>query len=96
MANSPAALDLESLTARFSPPLKSALVAPLAHQGKTIGALSVYTSAHHPFSEDHQYALERIAALLAENTDVPGLLGVVQQPALQRLSTHHNRVKQLS
>jgi putative nucleotidyltransferase with HDIG domain len=96
MANSPAALDLESLTARFSPPLKSALVAPLTHQGKTIGALSVYTSAHHPFSEDHQYALERIAALLAENTDVPGLLGVVQQPALQRLSTHHNRVKQLS
>ncbi len=92
MANSPAALDLEALTGRFSPQLQSALVAPLVHDGKTIGALSVYTAAAHPFSDDHQYALERIAALLGENIDLPRALGLTAQPALQRLASHHSRL----
>ncbi len=74
MRNSPAALDLEDLRNRFSPPLQTALVAPLVHEGRTVGALSVYTAAPTaatPFSDDHQYALERIAALLGENIDLP-------------------------
>jgi putative nucleotidyltransferase with HDIG domain len=96
MRNSPAALDLEDLRNRFSPPLQTALVAPFVHEGKIIGALSVYTaapSAATPFSEDHQYALERIAALLGENIDLPRVLGLSPQPALQRLANHHNRYK---
>jgi len=96
MSNSPAALDLEDLARLFSPILQTALVAPLFHEGKTIGALSVYASAPastQPFSEDHQYALERIAALLGENIDLLSALGISAQPALQRLANHHNRLK---
>jgi GAF domain-containing protein len=96
MSNSPAALDLEELALRFSPSLQTALVAPLIHERKTIGALSVYTPApasNQPFSGDHQYALERIAALLGENIDLVSVLGISTQPALQRLANHHNRLK---
>ena len=66
MANSPATLDLEERAARFNPPLQSALVAPLLRDGKAIGALSVYATSQNPFDDDHQYALERVAAILVD------------------------------
>ena len=67
MANSPATLDLEERAARFNPPLQSALVAPLLRDGKAIGALSVYATSQNPFNDDHQYALERVAAILVDH-----------------------------
>lgn len=66
MSNSPATLDLEERAGRFNPPLLSALVAPLLRDGKTVGALSVYATSANPFNDDHQYALERLAATLVE------------------------------
>ena len=66
MANSPATLDLEERAGRFNPPLMSALVAPVLRDGKTVGALSVYATSANPFTDDHQYALERVAATLVE------------------------------
>ena len=70
MANSPATLDLEERAARFNPPLLSALVAPLLRDGKAIGALSVYSTSQNPFNDDHQYAIERVAAILVDQIGV--------------------------
>ena len=50
----------------FSPPLKAAVVAPLKIDGRVLGALSAYSSTGEPFSDDHQYAMERIAAAFAQ------------------------------
>lgn len=66
MSNSPATLDLEERAGRFTPRLLSALVAPLLRDGKAVGALSVYATSANPFNDDHQYALERVAATLVE------------------------------
>ena len=45
MANSPATLDLMERASMFSPPLRTALVAPLKLDGQLLGALSAYTQA---------------------------------------------------
>lgn len=66
MANSPASLDLMERANMFSPPLKTALVAPLKLDGQLLGALSAYSSTGEAFSDDHQYAMERIAAAFAQ------------------------------
>jgi putative nucleotidyltransferase with HDIG domain len=65
MANSPAALDLMERATMFEPPLKSALVAPLKDGATIFGALAAYSASTETFSEDHQYAIERIAAAFA-------------------------------
>jgi putative nucleotidyltransferase with HDIG domain len=65
MANSPAALDLLERASMFDPPLKSAIVAPLKRNGIIIGAIAAYSAGSEFFSDDHQYAMERIAAAFA-------------------------------
>ena len=70
MANSPASLDLEERAARFRPSLRSALVAPIIYDGEVTGALSVYATSPVAFTDDHQYATERIAAALALHFDL--------------------------
>jgi putative nucleotidyltransferase with HDIG domain len=67
MANSPASLDLLERASMFTPPLRTALVAPLTLDGKLMGALSVYSSTGELFTDDHQYAMERIAAAFAQS-----------------------------
>jgi len=62
MANSPATLDLMERASMFDPPLKSAIVAPLNRNGTILGALAAYSASSEVFSDDHQYAIERIAA----------------------------------
>ena len=64
MANSPASLDLLERAAMFTPPLRTAIVAPLKNAGTVLGAIAAYTSTGEPFTDDHQYAMERIAAAL--------------------------------
>lgn len=71
MANSPATLDLLDRADMFEPPLRMAIVAPLRRDGKLLGALSAYSCTGDTFTDDHQYAMERIAAALA--TAVQGL-----------------------
>jgi len=66
MSNSPASLDLMERATMFSPPLTLALVTPLKAQGQLLGALSAYSSSNEAFSDDHHYAMERIAATLGE------------------------------
>jgi putative nucleotidyltransferase with HDIG domain len=66
MANSPASLDLVERATLFSPPLKTALVAPLTREGRLLGVLSVYSSTGEVFTDDHQYAMERIAAAFGQ------------------------------
>jgi putative nucleotidyltransferase with HDIG domain len=65
MANSPAALDLMERAGMFTPPLSIAIVAPLKHNGTILGALAAYSPSSETFSDDHQYAMERIAAAFA-------------------------------
>ena len=72
MANSPATLDLMERAGMFDPPLRSAIVAPLKHDGKLLGALAAYSSSSELFSDDHQYAMERIAAAFARELTSPG------------------------
>jgi putative nucleotidyltransferase with HDIG domain len=65
MANSPATLDLMERATMFDPPLRTAIVAPVRHNGTILGALAAYTASSDTFTEDHQYAMERIAAAFA-------------------------------
>jgi GAF domain-containing protein len=62
MANSPATLDLMERASMFEPPLKTAMVAPLKSGAVVLGALAAYSATGETFTEDHQYAMERIAA----------------------------------
>ena len=74
MANSPATLDLMERANMFNPPLKSAIVAPLKHKSTILGALAAYTSTSDVFSDDHQYAVERIAAAFVAREIMPSRL----------------------
>jgi LytS/YehU family sensor histidine kinase len=67
MANSPATLDLMERASMFAPPLKAAIVAPLKSGVTIVGALAGYSSNGETFTEDHQYAMERVAAALLES-----------------------------
>lgn len=87
MANSPAALDLESLAERFQPPLRSTLVAPISRAGRVVGALSVYSVSATPFTDSHLYAVERVGAILDENFELDQLL-----PQDGRLTAGHRAV----
>ena len=87
IANSPAALDLCALAERFEPPMRSAIAVPLKRNGKLIGAWTAYSSQQEPFTDDHRYAMERIASAFA---DAAGLaLGSSDESfASRRYSSH--------
>lgn len=85
IANSQAALDLESVAELFSPALRSALATPLKANNVIVGAITVYDVGFEPFTDEHRYALERIADSLA-----PRLA------ALSRKRTAANKVMRLS
>jgi putative nucleotidyltransferase with HDIG domain len=76
MANSPATLDLEERAGRFDPPLRSALVAPLLRDGRVVGSLSVYSTQTNPYTDDHQYAIERIADTFVDHLELESETGV--------------------
>ena len=74
MANSPATLDLVDRATMFAPPLQTAIVAPLRHGGRLLGALSAYSNTSDSYNDDHRYAMERIAAafsLAVQSLSVP-------------------------
>jgi putative nucleotidyltransferase with HDIG domain len=79
MANSPAELDLQDRAEKCSPPLKIAMVAPLERGGAMLGALAVYSISTEPFTADHQYAMERIAAAFAEHVPMSTAPALVRQ-----------------
>ena len=83
MANSPATLDLIERAGMFSPALKIAIVAPLKHDGKVLGALSAYSSVGDKFSDDHQYAMERIAASFAKAVHALAATGTASPVAVR-------------
>jgi putative nucleotidyltransferase with HDIG domain len=87
MANSPASLDLEERAEQFSPPLKSALVAPLMREGKPTGALSVYATIANPFNDDHKYAIERVAAALVERIELDVVSSRITAPLARNSSS---------
>jgi len=66
MANSPAALDLAERAESISPPLTTTMVVPLRSEGRIVGAFTIYSSSAEPFTDDHQYSAERIAATLMD------------------------------
>ena len=78
MANSPATLDLMERAGMFDPPLRTAIVAPLKHNGAIFGALAAYSATSEVFSDDHQYAMERIAAAFVAR-DVAATHGSMNQ-----------------
>jgi LytS/YehU family sensor histidine kinase len=69
----------------FSPPLKSAIVAPLKYNGTILGALAAYSSTSEIFSDDHQYAIERIAAAFVAR-ESPATYGATERPVAVRAS----------
>lgn len=79
MANSPATLDLLERAHMFSPPLQTAIVAPLKQNGRLLGALSAYSTTGESFNDDHQYAMERVAAafsMAVQNLSVSSAVAV--------------------
>jgi LytS/YehU family sensor histidine kinase len=51
----------------FEPVLKTAMVAPLKSGAVVLGALAAYSATRETFTEDHQYAMERIAAAFLQS-----------------------------
>jgi putative nucleotidyltransferase with HDIG domain len=72
IANSQAALDLHAAAELFSPRLRSTITTPLRCQTKPLGALTIYSTADDPFTDEHMYVLERIAALVSERMNAAG------------------------
>ena len=66
IANSQAALDLHDATELFSPRLKATITTPLRSGGTLWGALTIYSTVDDPFTDEHMYVFERVAALLGE------------------------------
>ena len=93
MANSPATLDLEERAGRFSPPLQSALVAPLRRDGRVVGTLSVYSTSASPFSDDHQYVIERVAATFEECLGLHGIPGGLKVTAGMRVGISRSSLR---
>jgi len=66
IANSQAALDLHEATELFTPKLRTTITTPLKSGNTLLGALTIYSVVDEPFTEEHMYVLERVAALLGE------------------------------
>ena len=66
IANSQAALDLHEATELFTPQLRATITTPLRSGGTLLGALTIYSTVEDPFTDEHMYVLERVAALLSE------------------------------
>ena len=63
--STPNMIGLMERAGMVTPPLSTAIVAPLKHGGTILGALAAYSPSTETFSDDHQYAMERIAAAFA-------------------------------
>jgi putative nucleotidyltransferase with HDIG domain len=63
--NADAALDLGPDAGTLSPPLRSALVAPLTHEGSCVGVLALYAATPAAFSDDQLRLLELLGPSLA-------------------------------
>ncbi len=66
--NADATLDLGPDAGSWFPPLRSALVTPLTHEGSCVGVLALYGSTPNAFSEDQQRLLELLAPSLGAAT----------------------------
>src|SRR4030095_4017856 len=66
ICNSDASLDLGKVCESFRPRLQSALSTPLIVRGQTIGVMTAYSPLRESFSDEHKYAAEQIALLLAD------------------------------
>jgi GAF domain-containing protein len=65
--NAEPALDLGLHAASLEPPLLSALVIPLVHEGSLEAVLAVYATTRNAFSEDHARLMELLAPTLASS-----------------------------
>ena len=63
--NAHAALDLAQIADRFAPSLQSTICSPITGGGQLIGVLTGYSTEADAFTDDHRYAFERVATLLA-------------------------------
>jgi len=64
--NSAAQLDLGSMADAFSPHIRSTLCAPVSDGRGFVGVLTLYSTLESPFTEQHRYIAEQIAAFLVE------------------------------
>lgn len=64
--NSSASLDLENRASAFVPPLKTALSTPVVSRGILHGVLTAYSTLESPFTPQHSYFLEQVAAIFAD------------------------------
>jgi GAF domain-containing protein len=63
--NSSASLDLGDRANAFVPPLKTALSTPIPSKGALYAVLTAYSTLESPFTAQHSYFLEQVAAVLA-------------------------------
>lgn len=63
--NSSASLDLGDRANAFAPPLKTAISTPITSKGTLQGVLTAYSTLESPFTAQHSYFLEQVAAILA-------------------------------
>lgn len=66
IANSQAALDLHEAAELFTPRLRATITTPLRSSSTLLGALTIYSTVEDPFTNEHSYVLERVAAVLSE------------------------------
>jgi putative nucleotidyltransferase with HDIG domain len=64
--NSSAALDLGQRANAFAPPLRSTLSIPINTGGTVRGVLTAYSTLESPFTTQHSYFLEQVAAIFGD------------------------------
>jgi len=87
IANSQAALDLNAVADLFPSPVRSAIATPLKNGNRVIGTLTAYSTRAEPFTDDHRYAFERLAAVFGDHFSVTSLSSnstLIRFPASER------------
>jgi putative nucleotidyltransferase with HDIG domain len=72
IANSQATLDLHEAAELFNPRLRATITTPLRYGATLLGALTIYSALDDPFTNEHSYVLERVAAVLSERLNTAG------------------------
>jgi hypothetical protein len=92
IANSKANLDLFEICESFTPALRSALAVPLfTSDGQLLGVLTGYAVTEGAFSDEHRYALERIASALGDWLVVSADSGVRTSHGVVKFTTSQAR-----
>jgi putative nucleotidyltransferase with HDIG domain len=83
--NSDPVLDLGGIARELRPPLRSCLGTPIQFGGETVGVLTLYSTQHDAFREDHQRIIEAVARQIAPTLRAATRIGKEQRDTGSRL-----------